>query len=286
MKILILGSNGNLGRELVKIFKNNYSLTTWDKDDIDISDRELIIKKAEDLKPDIIINAAAYNAVDKCEADEKEYARAREINGLAVGYLAEAALKINAILVHYSSDYVFPGNKKDGYKESSKPRPINKYGDTKLLGENELLSKSGQGLKWYLIRTSKLFGPKNDSKNAKASFFDIMLKQNEAKNELRVVDEEVSCFTFTPDLALATKELVEAERGYGIYHLTNQNPVTWYEAAKELFKIAGIKAIIIPVKSSDFPRPAKRPKYSVLVNTKLPLLRSYQEALSEYIKLI
>jgi len=285
MEVLILGAKGNLGSQLVKIFfaDKDYKIIAWDKEEIDITDKELVFKKIRELKPDIIINAAAYNAVDKCEEDEKEFELAEKINVEAVGYLVEACLETGAVLVQYSSDYVFAGDKKEGYKEDDEPNPINKYGETKLAGEQEVIKKSGQGLKYYLIRTSKLFGPKAESEGAKPSFFDLMLDLAKKKKELDVVNEEVSGFTYTPDLARATKKLLESDKGYGIYHITNVGRATWYETAIELFKITGKKIKINPVSGDKFPRPAKRPSYSVLINTKFDRQRDWKDALREYL---
>ena len=275
-----------MGGQLVKVFKadKKYEVIAWDREEIDITDKELVFKKIKELKPDIIINAAAYNAVDKCEEDEKEFELAKKINAEAVGYLVEACLETGAVLVQYSSDYVFAGDKKEGYKEDDEAKPVNKYGETKLAGEEEVIKKSGQGLKYYLIRTSKLFGPKAESEGAKPSFFDLMLEQAKKKKELDVVNEEVSGFTYTPDLARATKKLLESDKGYGVYHITNVGRATWYEAAVELFKIVGKKIKINPVTAAKFPRPAKRPAYSVLVNTKFEMQRDWKDALREYLK--
>jgi dTDP-4-dehydrorhamnose reductase len=287
MKIIVLGAKGNLGSQLTKIFgkEEGYEVIGWDKDDIDITDEELITKKVSDLKPNVIINASAYNAVDKCEKNDEEFALAKNINSDAVGYLAQAALENNALLIHFSTDYVFAGKRKRGYKEDGAPDPINRYAETKLLGEKEMIKRSGLGLKWYLIRTSKLFGPKAESVNAKSSFFNLMMDAAKTRDSLDVVDEELSCFTYTPDLALATKKLIEDGKGNGIYHIINSGPVTWYEAAKELFKILGNNKIKLnPVLADKFPRPAKRPKYSVLINTKLEPLRDWREALKEYLR--
>jgi dTDP-4-dehydrorhamnose reductase len=282
MKILIIGAKGNLGVQLMKVFANNNEIIGWDRDEIDITDRELILKKVDNVKPDLIINAAAYNAVDKCEDNEEEYELAKKINIDGPKFLAEASLKVGAILIHYSTDYVFNGEKKDGYKETDQPEPISRYGKTKFYGEKKILEFSDKGLKWYLIRTSKLFGPKGESEITKPSFFDVMLKLSNEKKELEVVDEEVSCFTYTPDLANATKKLVDENRDYGIYHITNDGACTWYEAVLELFKITGVNIKVIPISGAKFLRPAKRPKYSILLNTKLPQMRSWQKALKEY----
>jgi len=284
MKILILGAKGNLGQQLVKVFTAAGEVIAWDRGEIDITDRELMLKKISEVKPELVVNAAAYNAVDKCESDDEEYDLAKKINIDGPKFLAEACLKTGAVLIHYSTDYVFDGRKKSGYLEIDEPRPINRYGKTKLHGEKRILELSGSGLKWYLIRTSKLFGPKGQGEMAKPSFFDIMLELSKTKKELEVVDDELSCFTYSPDLAKATGELYESGRGWGIYHLTNSGRATWYEAAVELFGIAGINVKVAPVKSEKFERPAKRPKYSALLNTKLPRLRDYREALREYLK--
>ncbi|PIV50565.1 dTDP-4-dehydrorhamnose reductase [Candidatus Falkowbacteria bacterium CG_4_9_14_3_um_filter_36_9] len=290
MKILILGAKGNLGQQLVKVFANGNNVISWDRDEIDITDRELVIKKINDIKPEAIINAAAYNAVDKCEADEDEFSKAKKLNGEALGYLAEAAIENNCLLIHYSTDYVFKGEKKKGYREDDAPSPINKYGETKLAGERAIIELSHKSLKWYIIRTSKLFGSKGKSELAKPSFFDIILKKvselsgkdsNEAS--INVVNAEVSCFTYTPDLARATKKLINSDKGYGIYHITNSGSCTWYEAAKVLFKMADLHIKVNPVSGDKFSRPAKRPKYSVLLNTKIEPMRDWQDALKDYL---
>ena len=283
MKVLILGAQGNLGGQLMLTFGSE--AIGWDRADLNITNRNEVLTKISDLKPEIIINAIAYNTVDKCEADESEYNLANKLNGEAVGYLADAAIKIRATLVHYSTDYVFSGEDKSGYVEDAKPGPINHYGQSKLLGEKVLYTKSVQGLKYYLIRTSKLFGPKGKSGFSKLSFFDLMLNLAREKTELKVVDEEFSCFTYTVDLAERTQELLNQKYPFGVYHLVNSGPATWYGALTQLFKIAGINVKLITVGSEEFPRPAQRPKSSVLLNTKIPPLRDLSEALAAYLNL-
>lgn len=293
MKILILGAQGNLGTQLVDVVSqasdpNNpldkNEVIAWDRSEIDITDQGLVKKKIADLKPDLIINAVAYNAVDLMESDEG-FALAKKLNCDAVGYLAEASLENNATLIHFSTDYVFAGDKLEGYNENDEPAPISKYGLSKRMGEEQLIRLSGKGLRWYLIRTSKLFGEKGTSDVAKPSFFDMMIKLSKEKQELEVVDEEVSCFTYTVDLARSVWTLVQHDYGFGIYHIVNEGSATWYEAACELFKITKSKVGIIPVSSEKFPRPAKRPKFSVLNNNKFIKLRDYKEALREYLSI-
>ncbi len=284
MKILILGALGNLGSQLVDEFqKNDHETYGWDRPDLDLTDKETTEKKIKDLAPEIIINAVAYNAVDRCEEDEKEYELAKILNIDVPGRLAEIAQDIKAIFVHYSSDYVFAGDSRLSYTEKSPTDPINKYGQTKAEGEKAIARVALAGLKWYLIRTSKLFGPKGKSELAKPSFFDTMLKLAEEKDEIKVVDDEKSCFTYTPDLALATRNLIEQALDHGIYHITNSEPATWYEACNSLFSLANINKKVVPVSADEFPRPAKRPKRSQLINTKTAHLRTYQQALEQYL---
>lgn len=309
-KILIIGAKGMLGQELVKVFKKDrdFEVLAWDKEEIDITKPKEIETKIKKLKPKFIINSAAYNAVDKCEEDAKEFILAKKINGIAPANLAKVAAKIGATLVHYSTDYVFDGFPEIpeptgcagacgschlhesfvpqiGFKENDKPIPINKYGKSKLLGEVNVKKNTK---KYYIIRPSKIFGKPAQIEGAKRSFFDVMLEAGKnpknKKSGVKVVDEEVSCFTYAPDLAKKTKEIIEANKPFGIYHIVNGEPCTWYEAVLELYQQAKVKTKVIPVGSEEFPRPAKRPAYSVLLNTKLNPLRSYKEALKEYLK--
>lgn len=324
-KILIIGSKGMLGQELVKTFKKDkdYKVIAWDKEDIDIAREKEVAKKIGFTKPNIIINAAAYNAVDKCEESKKEFEIAKKINGLAPGYLATSAKKNKAVLVHYSTDYVFNGQPAStrgddrsstrggseipepagcshscgscslhqgftpeiGFDEMTKPAPINNYGKSKLMGEKEVAKNmSAKGGNYYIIRTSKIFGKPAKGEGAKKSFFDVMLELGKKNKEVKAVDEETSCFTYAPDLAKKTKEILDAKKSFGIYHITNSGPCTWYEAVVELYRQAKVKTKIIPVDGNEFPRPAKRPFYSVLINTKLNPMRSWKEALKEYLQ--
>jgi dTDP-4-dehydrorhamnose reductase len=279
MKVLIIGAKGMLGQELAREFsENGYEVTSWDKEDIDITKKEDVNKKIVELKPEIIINAAAYNAVDKIEESDKELAEA--VNGYAVGNLSEAAEAVNAILVHYSTDYVFDGKEIGGYKEGATPNPQSVYAKSKLIGEQRLKNK-----KFYLIRTSRLFGKQAQTEGAKKSFVDTMLKCAEEKDCLELVDEELSSPTYACDLARRTKEIIEWKKSFGIYHVTNAGACTWYGWAKKVFELSGRSVKLIPVPAEKFPRPAKRPKYSVLLNTKLPPVRSWEEALSEYLRI-
>jgi dTDP-4-dehydrorhamnose reductase len=283
MKILILGGRGNLGTQLTKVFAVDFETVSWDREDLDVLDFPGLIEKISELKPSLIINTVAYNAVDKCE-DKKEYELALKLNAELPAVLAELARRLRAVLIHYSTDYVFNGTEdKKEFIESDTPNPINKYGESKFAGEREILKQAEKGLDYYLIRTSKLFGPKGLSPAAKPSFFDIMLDLAQNKKDLTVVNEELSCFTYTPDLAEATKRLWEIEASFGVYHLVNEGPCNWYEAATELFRLKKMMVSMRPVRSENLLRAARRPKYSVLKNLKIKKLRNFSDALREYL---
>jgi len=284
MIILILGGRGNLGTQLTKSLTGNYEVVSLDREDLDFLDFKVLISKVREIAPNIIINAAAYNAVDQCE-NKEEYELAMKLNAYFPGLLADIAVEQKAVLIHYSTDYVFSGTEdKTFFTEEDTPNPVNKYGESKFQGEQEILRRVESGLKYYLIRTSKLFGPRGSSPQAKPSFFDIMLDLVQNKKELTVVNEELSCFTYTPDLSLATRQLWELEKPYGVYHLVNQGPVTWYDAVKELFRLKKITAPIRAVRSENLLRAARRPKFSILKNTKVKKMRSWEEALQEYLR--
>lgn len=303
--VLILGAKGMLGKALLDVFKKdkNYAVISWDREDVDVLDEKKTVEKIGEIIPSIIINATGYNAVDKAE-EKKEFELAKKLNGKVPGYLAKLAKKLDAIFVNYSSDYVFDGEPdmpepegcshrcsscslhdnfvpEIGFDEEAKTNPISNYGKSKVLGEKEV-TKNGE--KYYIIRLSKLFGQAGKSDLAKKSFFDIMLEAGKNHKSVKVVDEEISCFAYAPDLAQKTKEIVEAEKPYGIYHVVNSDPCTWYEAVLELYKQSKLKTKVIPVSAEEFPRPARRPFYSALINTKINPLRSYKEALKEYLK--
>jgi dTDP-4-dehydrorhamnose reductase len=286
MKILLLGAKGNLGAEFLHsaLDFSEHSFIGWDKEDLDVTDKGLLHKKIADLKPEVIINTVAYNDVDRCESEMESAQLAETLNVQFVRDLGEACLEHNCLLVHYSTDYVFSGEVKDGYDEVSEPGPINVYGQSKLKGEKELVRLSGKGLQWYLIRTARLFGSKTSGDNAKPSFFEVMLNISKQKQDISVVSDEVGCFTYTPDLMSATMSLIESGDGFGIYHLINEGAASWYDAATYFFKQVGADVRTQPVSGEVFSRSAKRPSHSQLINTKRPKLRSWQEAVDEYCK--
>ncbi len=276
MKTLILGAKGMLGHELAKVFASHKPFL-WDFDEIDITDQTQVNEKILDLAPELIINAAAYTNVDACEENEE---LATHVNGAAVGHLAEAASTLGATLVHYSTDYVFDGAKQEGYTEDDLPNPINAYGRSKLVGEQMLkqVQHDAPNFIYYIIRTAWLYGV--HGKN----FVETMLALADKGEPIKVVDDQIGSPTYAPDLAVATLELVESKKPSGIYHRTNDGVTSWYGFAKEIFKVFTREVDLAPCASADYPRPAKRPSFSVLQSTKLPPLRPWQEALRDYVK--
>jgi dTDP-4-dehydrorhamnose reductase len=259
-----------------------------DKAQLDITNAEAAEKIFAENHFDFCVNAAAYTAVDKAEA---EFEKAKLVNAEAVGILAENCAKRNVKLIHFSTDYVFDGKpeaqpaealakagEEIGYREDAETNPVNAYGKSKLLGE-ELIQRSG--CEFAIIRLSWLFG---DGKN----FVATMLRLAAEKPEIKVVSDQIGKPTYAKDLAEAVKNLIENKLWENscreIFHLTNEGVTSWFEFAQKIFELKKLPVKVIPITSSEFPTPARRPKNSVLLNTKLPRLRNYEEALGDYLK--
>jgi len=257
--ILILGAGGMLGHALRYVIPNAVAKGH----ELDITNRENITTFIEDLRPAIVINAAAYTDVDGCE-DHRIYAML--VNGIAPGYLAAACQEVDAVLVHYSTDYVFDGTQIE-YCENNPPHPLNVYGESKLLGEQNVAMEMDD---YRIIRTSWLFGPYGKN------FVDTMLNLSPKMEQVKVVNDQFGKPTYTIDLALDTTGVIVCDPG--IYHLTNDGICSWYEFASAIIPNA------VPCTTDEFPRKAKRPKCSVLTSTKTDPLRHWREALADYLK--
>jgi dTDP-4-dehydrorhamnose reductase len=257
-QVVIFGAFGMLGHALQQVFPE----ALFTARDLDITDDARVRAFMRDLKPALVINAAAYTDVEGCEENREQ---AFEVNGRAPGYIAEACHESGALLVHYSTDYVFNGEKQE-YIETDVPDPINVYGASKLLGE-QLIQKHHD--KYLLIRTSWLYGPYGHN------FVDTMLTLSRQMEQVKVVNDQFGRPTYTSDLAVETRNLLEKEPG--IYHITNDGTCTWYEFARAIIPNA------VPCPTDEFPRKAARPKHSVLVSTKTEPLRSWREALADYL---
>jgi dTDP-4-dehydrorhamnose reductase len=281
MKILVTGASGMLGKDIVKTFTDGgHEVTETDREQLDITNAEQVNTFVAQEKPEVIINCAAYNFVDKVE-EEEFYPIAYAVNATGPKNLAQAAKNSGARFVHYSTDYVFAGDKPEGYKEDDVTGPISKYGETKLAGETNVQEVGGD----YLIcRLSKIFGAPGLSEGTKESFVALMLRLAAKMPELSIVDEEVGSPSYTLDIAQETLNLIEENVASGVYHLVNAGEgVTWYAFAKEIFNLAGVETPFKPVTSAEFPKPAARPKFAALLNTKRPPMRSRTEALAAFL---
>ncbi len=276
MKVLIIGAKGLLGSYLVKTFTDQ-EVVAWDRAEIDITDEGAVREQVLGCRPGVLINCAAYNDVDRAET-EPEVANA--VNGHAVGYLAMVARDLDIPFVSYSSVFVFDGKDPRGYSEDATPSPQSAYARSKVLGETKM---AAVGNKWYLVRTSRLFGALPQDHVGKKPFPDLMLDLAAKKPYLEVVDDEMDSPTYALDLAKSTRDVVESQQPYGIYHRTNAGVCSWYEWAREVFRIKNMAVDVRPVPRSRFPVPAPRPQHAILQTTRLPPLRPWQQALQEYL---
>lgn len=273
MIIVVTGASGQLGTAIRRVFANEHIIAT-DRAELDITDREAVLRFVERERPDIIINCAAYNNVEKAG---EEIGAAFAVNAHGPFFLAEAAKAIDAVLVHVSTDYVFDGQKGE-YTEEDTPNPVNVYGVSKLAGEMLVRAVWEKSI---IVRTSWLFGP---STGGSRNFVTTMLTAAKNNAEIRVVSDQVGCPTYAPDLADAIKGLCERQASAGIYHVINAGACSRYEFAKEIFATAGLSASVVPIATAESGTSVRRPPSSVLRNTKLPMLRPWQNALQEYVQ--
>jgi dTDP-4-dehydrorhamnose reductase len=276
MKILITGAKGQLGKDFQRIFDekqiNYYAMGS----NLNITKYDALKQYVSDKQISHIINCAAYNEVDKAEED---WETANAVNGSGVKNLAILANEANAVLIHYSTDYVFDGLKGEAYIITDKPKPISKYGKSKLLGEQFIQEIAS---KYFLIRTSWLFGAANEN------FVSKVLKWSQNNKELRIVNDQISNPTYTFDLAKASLDLIKTEK-YGLYHITNTESCSRYEWARFILDLTQWEGKISSSLSSQFKTAAKRPFISVLDNSVVKEVIGYQlpdwqDATKRYLK--
>lgn len=269
-RILITGANGMLGQDLCPMLEDEgYDVIEADIHNLDITDLDIVKKVLNIELPNIVIHCAAYTNVDKAEED---FDTAKKINVTGTENLAKCCGELGITLVYISTDYVFNGEKNEPYEPSDKPDPLNNYGITKYLGEEAVKKYCS---KYYIARTSWLYGI--HGKN----FVETMLSLAD-KPELKVVDDQIGCPTWTVELANGILNIIDKEP-YGIYHICGSGSTSWFGFAKEVFKLAGLEVNLMPCMTEDFPRPAKRPKYSVMNNDKI--CRDWKSALKDYMQL-
>ncbi len=277
-KILLTGANGMFATDFIKYWSSDFEIIWFDRMWLDITDFETSKKNISEIMPDIILNAAAYTAVD--DAEDIGKLKNFEINTLWVYHLAKISKELNIDYITLSTDYVFDGQKKEWYAENDIQNPINEYGMSKYLWEKLALQENKNSI---IIRTSWLYGGGKEFKN----FVNTMLKLSQTKTELKVVNDQFWIPTFTKDLAFAIWEVIESisEYRWNILHFSNTSlgPITWFDFAKKIFEISKKNIHVIACSSTEFQTKAKRPQFSLLKNNSNIQLRNWEDWLKNYL---
>ncbi len=270
MKVLVTGANGMLGQDLCPILEDfGFDSIETDCANLDITNKIIVNEVFETIKPDYVVHCAAYTNVDKAEED---IATASLINVKGTENIARACANLDIPIVYVSTDYIFDGTKQTPYLITDTPNPINNYGLTKYQGE-EMVKKLCN--KYFITRTSWLYG--HHGKN----FVETMIALKD-KEVLKVVDDQIGCPTWTVELSNAIVSLLQTDN-YGTYHTCGSGSTSWYGFAKEIFDYLKLDVNLQPCTTSEFPRPAKRPQYSVMENNKI--CRFWKDALHDYLDL-
>jgi dTDP-4-dehydrorhamnose reductase len=265
--VLLTGKNGQVGWELQRTLAPLGKVVALDADQLDLANPAAIRQVVRSIRPDIIVNPAAYTAVDKAESEAN---LARAVNAEAPGVLAEEAKALGAWMVHYSTDYVFDGTKQGAYLETDVPNPQSVYGKTKLEGEEAVRAAGGKHL---IFRTSWVYGSRGHN------FMLTMMRLARERKELRVVDDQAGAPTWCRSLAEMTAQIlaqlhmpgISEGEASGTYHMTSSGKVSWHGFTAEILRQSGMQPLpnLVAIPSSEYPTPAKRPKNSVLSNDKL-----------------
>jgi dTDP-4-dehydrorhamnose reductase len=274
MRILVTGSKGQLGKELLKLYSDE-TITGVDIDKMDITDAEQTVNFITGFNPDIVIHAAAITDVDGCEKNKEA---AYKVNTLGTRNVALACQRAKSEMLYVSTDFVFAGDKDENYNEFDTPSPLSIYGKSKWEGEKmvkELLNK------FYVVRTAWLYG---DGHN----FVKTMLSLAENKDSLSIVNNQHGTPTYAKDLAIAISKIINSGL-YGTYHASNDGSCSWYDFAKKIFELKGIDIEINPTIAEEFDSPAERPAYSVMDNFALESqdiyrMRDWEVALKDYLE--
>ena len=276
-RVLVAGAGGMLGTDIVMEFSAAFHVAGLSRAELDITDKKAVEDTATAFRPDIVINCAAFTRVDECESMAD---KAFEVNAGGAANLAAACRDTGALLVHISTDYVFDGSGGRPWKEDDPAEPINVYGRSKLQGEVEIRKTLDA---YLIVRTSWLFGRNGPN------FIRTVLRLAAAGKELSVVDDQFGSPTYTRDLAGGIRALVDCG-ARGVFHCSNSGSCSWFDLCRFVFECKGIRdARLSPVPAAGFPRPARRPSFSVLDTSRFQEttgrnLRPWQEAVAEYLK--
>ncbi|MBX7204320.1 MAG: dTDP-4-dehydrorhamnose reductase [Bacteroidia bacterium] len=285
MKVVVTGANGQLGADVVSYFRaQGNEVIPFTHADLDITDTDAVTKAIMSVKPDVVINTAAYHHVEHCE-NNPDIARA--VNATAVGFLAQLGAKENFRLIHISTDYVFDGEKKAPYVETDAVNPLNVYGQTKAEGEKLVIAASPNHA---VVRISAIYGTEPCRAKGGMNFIKLMLKLAKEKDQLQVVNNEFVSPTNTLAIAAQLYKIAATPNATGILHSTSEGQCSWYEFAMEIFKLTHTKIDVVPVEAANFSK-IKRPGYSVLENARLKELGinqmpHWKESLQDYLKVI
>ncbi len=276
MKVVVIGSNGQLGSDIISEYKDSIPLT---HKDIDVSNYNSL-NVIKNIRPDVIINTAAFVNVDD---SEKKPEQAFKVNAIGALNVAKISKEIGALNVYISTDYVFDGNHKKPYNEKDIPNPINVYGTSKYIGE---IFTRNYSSRYYIIRVASLYG-RRGSKGKGGNFVSFIIDKAIRNDKIEVVSDMISNPTYTKDVARMLKKLIEKKPTFGIYHMVNEGYCSWYNFAKEILNILKLDADIIAIKSKNLNRLAKRPLFSAMENRNLNKIglrmRNWKDALKEYL---
>ena len=281
MKIAVIGANGQLGTDLLEVLSKEHDVIGLNHSDIEITEIDSVKNALSAIRPAIVLNTAAYHIVPEAE---KFPAKAFQINGIGTMNLAKVCQDLDTRLVHYSTDYVFDGKKQKPYTEDDRPNPLGVYANTKLSGEYFALNYCDRS---YVIRVSGIYG-KVPCRAKGGNFITTMIKLANEKPEVRVVNDEILTPTPTYHIAKNTAALIGKD-AFGLYHMSCEGEVSWYEFAKVIWETLQLKTPLYPASVKDFPLVVKRPFYSVLENKNLNKLGinempEWKEALVQFLK--
>jgi dTDP-4-dehydrorhamnose reductase len=257
LRILLTGCRGQVGSELARVLPALGECIATDRATLDLSDASATRRAVREVRPDIVLNAAAYTAVERAESEE---ALAVQVNAVAPGVLAEEARRLGSLLVHYSTDYVFDGTKSTPYTEYDTTNPLNAYGRSKLEGENRI---AGSGCRYLVFRTSWVYGPLG------RNFLRAILQASREKPQLTVVDDQYGAPTSSIAIAQATVRALQGRAAQGLFHMTAGGRTTWFAFARTVLQRAGIATPVVPIRSDQYPAKARRPTNSLLDNSRL-----------------
>ena len=282
MKVAVIGAPGQLGQDLMRVFDED--AVGFAHQDLDVTDEARVASAISSAEPDWVLNTAAFHRVDDCELDPTSTFAVNAVGALNV---ARAAADVGSGVVFYSTDYVFGGEDRERdhpYEEGDSPHPLSVYGASKVAGEQLVAQANPRHL---LVRSAGLYGTATSRKGW--TFPELMLNKARTDGFVRVVTDQVLSPTFTADLALKTKELIEHD-AVGLFHLTNDGECSWYEFARGAFDLAGVEAEMEPIESGQLRQRARRPSYSALTTARLQYmglspLRPWKEALSDYLRI-